>query len=75
MHAFSRAISSRGATCPMRSTISVFNTDGSKSRDAVVTLKTAKLEGDRLTFDVDELEGELTGRDGPTALHGGGSHE
>ena len=61
------------STCPMRSTISVFNTDGSKIRGAVVTLKTAKLEGDRLTLDVDELEGELTGRDGPAALHGGGS--
>jgi hypothetical protein len=57
----------------MRSTISAFNTDGSKIRDAVVMLKTTKLVGERLTFDVDELEGELTGRDGPAALHGGGS--
>ncbi|MGA8418600.1 MAG: hypothetical protein WB691_02375, partial [Pseudolabrys sp.] len=39
--------------------ISVFSTDGSKIRDAVVVLKTAKLEGDKLTFDVDVLEGEL----------------
>jgi hypothetical protein len=46
----------------------VFNTDGSKIRDAVVTLKTAKLDGDKLTFDVDVLEGELTGSDGPAAL-------
>jgi len=57
----------------MRSTISVFNTDGSKSRDAVVTLKTAKFVGDRLTFDMDEPEGEQTGRDGPAALQGGRS--
>jgi hypothetical protein len=53
---------------PPNATISVFNTDGSKIRDAVVVLKTAKLEGDKLTFDVDVLEGELTGGDGPAAL-------
>jgi hypothetical protein len=67
---------------PPNGTVSVFNTDGSKIRDAVVTLKTAKLEGDKLTFDVDVLEGELTGADGAAALfidrfgfggfHGGG---
>ena len=33
-----------------------------------VVLKTAKLEGDRLTFDVDVLEGDLAGGDGPAAL-------
>jgi hypothetical protein len=69
---------------PPNGTVSVFNTDGSKIRDAVVTLKTAKLEGDKLTFDVDVLEGELTGADGAAALfidrfgfggfHGGGFH-
>jgi hypothetical protein len=69
---------------PPNATISVFSTDGSKIRDAVVVLKTAKLEGDKLTFDVDVLEGELTGGDGPAALfidrfgfggfHGGGFH-
>jgi hypothetical protein len=69
---------------PPNATISVFNTDGSKIRDAVVVLKTAKLEGDKLTFDVDVLEGELTGGDGPAALfidrfgfggfHAGGFH-
>jgi hypothetical protein len=52
---------------PPNGTISVFSTDGTKIRDAVVTLKTAKLDGDKLTFDVDVLEGELTG-DGPAAL-------
>jgi hypothetical protein len=46
----------------------VLSADGSKIRDAVVALKTAKLEGDRLTFDVDVLEGELAGGDGPAAL-------
>ena len=53
---------------PPNATVSVFSTDGSKIRDAVVVLKTAKLEGDRLTFDVDVLEGELAGGDGPAAL-------
>jgi hypothetical protein len=53
---------------PPNATVSVFSADGSKIRDAVVVLKTAKLEGDRLTFDVDVLEGELTGGDGPVAL-------
>ena len=53
---------------PPNATVSVFSTDGSKIRDAVVVLKTAKLEGDKLTFDVDVLEGELTGGDGPAAL-------
>src|SRR5215475_5619458 len=53
---------------PPNGTISVFSADGSKIRDAVVTLKTAKLDGDKLTFDVDVLEGELTGADGPAAL-------
>jgi len=53
---------------PPNATVSVFSTDGSKVRDAVVVLKTAKLEGDRLTFDVDVLEGELAGGDGPAAL-------
>jgi len=68
---------------PPNATVSVFSADGSKIRDAVVTLKTAKLEGDKLTFDVDLLEGELTGADGAAALfidrfgfayHGGGFH-
>jgi len=53
---------------PPNATISVFSKDGSKVRDAVVVLKTAKLDGDRLTFDVDVLEGELAGGDGPAAL-------
>jgi hypothetical protein len=72
------------ANDPPNATVSVFSKDGSKIRDAVVVLKTAKLEGDRLTFDVDVLEGELTGGDGSAALfidrfgfggfHAGGFH-
>jgi hypothetical protein len=53
---------------PPNATVSVFSKDGSRIRDAVVVLKTPKLEGDRLTFDVDVLEGELTGADGPAAI-------
>ena len=53
---------------PPNATVSMLSPDGSKIRDAVVVLKTAKLEGDRLTFDVDVLEGDLSGGDGPAAL-------
>jgi len=53
---------------PPNATVSVFSKDGSEIRDAVVVLKTPKLEGDRLTFDVDVLEGDLTGADGAAAI-------
>lgn len=53
---------------PPNATISVFNKDGYGIRDAVVVLKTPKLEADRLTFDVDVLEGDITGGDGPASL-------
>jgi hypothetical protein len=36
--------------------------------DAVVVLKSPKLEGDRLTFDVDVLEGDLAGGDGAVSV-------
>lgn len=52
---------------PPNATVSAFSKDGSTIRDAVVVLKTPKLEGDRLTFDVDVLEGNLTGADGAAA--------
>src|SRR5262249_43333530 len=42
---------------PPNATVSAFSKDASVIRDAVVTLKSAKLEGDKLTFDVDVLEG------------------
>ena len=72
---------------PPNATISVLGGDGSDVSDAVVTLKTPKLEGTTLTFDVAVLEGSLTGATGPAALfidhfaggfgggfHGGGFH-
>ena len=56
------------AADPPNATVSVFSPDGSSVRDAVVVVKTPKLEGDRLTFDVEVLEGELKGADGPAAV-------
>ena len=46
---------------PPNATVSGFKKDGSAVLDAVVVLKSPKLEGDRLTFDVDVLEGDLAG--------------
>ncbi|QCI69363.1 hypothetical protein E8M01_23200 [Phreatobacter stygius] len=53
---------------PPNATVSVFSRDGSAVRDAVVVLKTPKIEGDRVTFDVDVLEGDLSGGDGPASI-------
>jgi hypothetical protein len=53
---------------PPNATVSGFSKDGSGVKDAVVVLKSPKLEGDRLTFDVDVLEGDLAGADGAAAL-------
>src|ERR1044072_3972546 len=53
---------------PPNATVSAFSKDASAIRDAVVTLKSAKLEGDKLTFDVNVLEGDLTGADGPASV-------
>jgi hypothetical protein len=66
---------------PPNATVSVLGGDGSKVSDVVVTLKSPKLEGDNLTFDVAVLEGGLNGASGPAALfidpfaaHFGGFH-
>lgn len=53
---------------PPNATISVLGGSGSDVADAVVTLKSAKLEGTTLTFDVAVLEGNLNGATGPAAL-------
>jgi hypothetical protein len=53
---------------PPNATVSVFSKDGTTIRDAVVTLKAAKLEGDSLSFDVAVLEGDLKGADGPASV-------
>jgi hypothetical protein len=53
---------------PPNATVSGFKKDGSAVVDAVVVLKSPKLEGDKLTFDVDVLEGDLAGSDGPASV-------
>ncbi|MGR9195996.1 hypothetical protein [Rhizobium leguminosarum] len=56
------------AVDPPNATVSVLGGDGSDVSDAVVTLKTPKLDGTTLTFDITILEGSLSGASGPAAL-------
>jgi hypothetical protein len=53
---------------PPNATVSAFTKDGSGIKDAVVVLKSPKLDGDRLTFDIQVLEGDLKGADGSAAV-------
>ena len=53
---------------PPNATVSVFSKDEATVRDAVVVLKTPKLEGNRLTFAVQVLQGDLAGADGPATV-------
>jgi len=53
---------------PPNATISVFQKDGSGVRDAVIVLKSPKIEGENLAFDVDVLEGDIKGADGPASV-------
>jgi hypothetical protein len=50
---------------PPNATVSAFSKDGSLTRDAVVVLKNPSLDGNKLTFEVQVLEGDLNGADGP----------
>jgi hypothetical protein len=52
---------------PPNATVSVFAKDGSNVSDAVVVLNTAKLEGEKLTFDIKLLEGDLAQSNGAKA--------
>src|SRR3989441_10606985 len=52
---------------PPNATLSVFGKDGAV-KDAVVVLKNPRLEGDKLTFNVQTLEGDIAGADGGAAL-------
>jgi hypothetical protein len=64
------------AVDPPNATVSVLGGDGSDVSDAVVTLKSPKLDGTTLTFDIAVLEGSLSGAAGPAAVfidHFGGS--
>ena len=56
------------AADPPNATVSVLSKDGSGVSDAVVVLKSPKLDGDNLTFDVQVLEGDLKGADGPASV-------
>ena len=53
---------------PPNATISVLSADGEAVEDAVVVLKSPKLEGDKLTFQVSVLEGALSKATGPASL-------
>ena len=53
---------------PPNATVSVLMKAKAAVVDAVVVLKSPKLEGDRLTFDVDVLEGDLVGGDGAASV-------
>jgi len=53
---------------PPNATVAAFSKDGSVIRDAVVVLKNPKVDGDRLTFDVQILEGDLNGADGAASV-------
>ena len=56
------------AADPPNATISVLGGGGPDVADAVVTLKSPKLDGSTLTFEVAVLEGDLAGASGPAAL-------
>jgi hypothetical protein len=56
------------ARTPPNATVSVLMKAKAAVVDAVVVLKAPKLEGERLTFDVDVLEGDLAGGDGAASV-------
>jgi hypothetical protein len=56
------------ANDPPNATVSVFKKGDTSVQDAVVVLKTPKLVGNRLTFAVQVLEGDLAGADGPASV-------
>ncbi len=53
---------------PPNATVSVLSKNGAQARDAVVELGSPRLDGDRLTFNVRVLEGDLAGADGPASV-------
>jgi hypothetical protein len=56
------------AKTPPNATVSVLMKAKAAVVDAVVVLKSPRLEGDKLTFDVDVLEGDLAGGDGAASV-------
>jgi hypothetical protein len=65
---WSSATDASFAKDPPNATVSAFSKDGSLTRDAVVVLKKPSLDGDKLTFEVQVLEGDLKGADGPASV-------
>src|SRR5271165_5895896 len=67
---------------PPNATLSVLSGEGDSVEDVVVVLKSPKLEGDKLTFEVSVLEGGLSKATGPASLfidwfragYGGATH-
>lgn len=56
------------AADPPNATISVFGESTDQVYDAVVVLKSPKMDGANLVFDVDVLEGDITGAKGAAAV-------
>ena len=56
------------ASDPPNATVSAFNAKDGSVKDAVVVLKNPKLDGDKLIFTVQTLEGDLTGADGAASI-------
>ena len=56
------------ASDPPNATVSAFNSKDGSVKDAVVVLKNPKLDGDKLVFTVQTLEGDLTGADGAASI-------
>ena len=53
---------------PPNATVSVLNKTKAEVVDAVMVLKSPKLEGDKLVFDVEVIEGNLAGGDGAVSV-------
>lgn len=53
---------------PPNATVSVLGKDGDSVHDVVVELRSPKLDGDKLVFDVRVLEGDLAGANGPASV-------
>jgi hypothetical protein len=53
---------------PPNATVSVLNKATASVADVVVVLKTPRIDGDKLTFDVAVIEGDLGQADGPATI-------
>jgi hypothetical protein len=53
---------------PPNATVSVLDTTKTELATVVVALKAPRLTGDRLTFAVEQLDGDIAGADGPASV-------